>query len=601
MKLFLVHHSGDARHTRQLESLAAAGAAQGDSVTLHDLGPRPTKQAMNHAWRHHSRELLGDYRHLIDAAAGCDAVLLADVAIHPEAVACLPGLKTYLCLDELSEAHVWRNQLAVFDAVLHTNPAHRFQLAHWGAKPLNWVPAIPTALPGAPTLADGERSGLVVLHAGEEACGQRLAAVREACPQAKCFDVTDTASRRACGEALDAAAVAMCLNAGPGPSGEALLLAVAHGAMPLCENKTGLAHFFTPGEQAVGFDRINDGIALAEQYTQDVAAASRVAHAAQERFAAEYSPQAAWTQWRTTLQTWSEICGQGGNPQPLPRPSIAADTHRGLCAVRKQVGDLKRALQRAMGPEPTPATAPNGRWQQPADERAYLGEATPVYIENPEMMHVNKADERLRNGDPLDWPNILALNWSVTSLIGQANSIVEVGSGTGPFADFASRDPQRRIDCLEDDDFARGKAIECRTRDNVRYMTSQNAQLRDDYEMLVSIEVIVHVSDLNGYLGFCSGLADRAVFTTPNRQIVRKSSHIGPPPYGPHVREFAAGELYWVLRQHYEAVNLYYMPNAFVPWLAPMTIEGQGTPIIAECHRPIARAAKPADHLKQAA
>ena len=83
-------------------------------------------------------------------------------------------------------------------------------------------------------------------------------------------------------------------------------------------------------------------------------------------------------------------------------------------------------------------------------------------------------------------------------------------------------------------------------------------------------------------------MAPRAIFSTPNRTIVRGSLDLGPPVYPAHVREFSPGEIYWILKQYYEEVVLYYMPNVYVPWLEPMTILTQGTPIIAECTGPIA-------------
>jgi hypothetical protein len=64
---------------------------------------------------------------------------------------------------------------------------------------------------------------------------------------------------------------------------------------------------------------------------------------------------------------------------------------------------------------------------QVIDERVYLGEVPAPYQENLEMTHVNMAKIRLETGEPFEWPNIVALNWAVTSLIGKAKRIVEIG------------------------------------------------------------------------------------------------------------------------------------------------------------------------------
>jgi 2-polyprenyl-3-methyl-5-hydroxy-6-metoxy-1,4-benzoquinol methylase len=223
---------------------------------------------------------------------------------------------------------------------------------------------------------------------------------------------------------------------------------------------------------------------------------------------------------------------------------------------------------------------------QVIDERVYLGEVPAPYQENLEMAHVNMAKIRLETGEPFEWPNIVALNWAVTSLIGKAKRIVEIGAGTGAFAAYASVDPSRIIFCLEGDDFAREKAIDLRCRPNTYYYKSIQECPEKQFELLVSIEVIEHVDDVSSFLKFCLQLAPRAIISTPNRNVVRGNTDLGPPVYKPHVREFDPGELYWVLRQYYGVVRLFHMPNAFVPWLAPMTIATQGTPIIAECSDP---------------
>jgi hypothetical protein len=221
------------------------------------------------------------------------------------------------------------------------------------------------------------------------------------------------------------------------------------------------------------------------------------------------------------------------------------------------------------------------------DERIYLEETVHPYIENPEMKGVNMSNERLAKGEPFEWPNMLALNWAVTSLIRGARNIVEIGSGTGPFAEFASVDHARKIHCFEEDDFARKWAEKNRSHPNVIYNKHYEEKLSDNYDLLVSLDVFEHVSDMKGFLTFCSELAPRAIYSTPNREVVRGPDDMGPPLYSPHVREFSPGELFWIFKQYYQEVFLYYMPDVYVPKLEPMNILTKGTPIIAECRGPI--------------
>ena len=185
----------------------------------------------------------------------------------------------------------------------------------------------------------------------------------------------------------------------------------------------------------------------------------------------------------------------------------------------------------------------------------------------------------------LDWQHILALNWAITALIGPAKKIVEIGSGTGPFAEFASVDPSREIHCYEKDRFAREQAIALRSHDNVHFFDAL-APEQGKFDLLVAVEVIEHIQDLAPFLHLCRRMAPKAIITTPNRHAVRPAGDLGPPAYPYHVREFDAGEVYMMLRSQYRDVALYCMPDIYVPWIVPMTIREKGTPIIAYCQDP---------------
>jgi hypothetical protein len=53
------------------------------------------------------------------------------------------------------------------------------------------------------------------------------------------------------------------------------------------------------------------------------------------------------------------------------------------------------------------------------------------------------------------------------------------------------------------------------------------------------------------------------------------------------VREWTAGEFYWVLRAFYNDVTLYSMPDVYVPELCLIDIQSTKTPVIAACSEPI--------------
>jgi len=266
-------------------------------------------------------------------------------------------------------------------------------------------------------------------------------------------------------------------------------------------------------------------------------------------------------------------------PPPKITDSIRFYGKDSLLLVRSFVRQARGRCYEGVGLQ-RPATAT-------CDERFCLEEKVLPYIENPEMKGVNMAKERLAKGEPFEWPNMLALNWAVTSLIRDAKKIIEIGSGTGPFAEYASLVKEREIHCFEEDDYARSWAEQNRSHPNVIYSKYYTSNSEGKFDLLVSLDVFEHVADMRGFLSFCRQKAPRAIFSTPNRVVVRSAQDIGPPTYPPHVREFSPGEIYWILKQYYSEIFLYCMPDVYVPWLVPMDIATPGTPIIAECHGPL--------------
>ena len=149
-----------------------------------------------------------------------------------------------------------------------------------------------------------------------------------------------------------------------------------------------------------------------------------------------------------------------GTSPPLPRRDA-------LTLVRTAADELRPWLRRLRRLRRAPARP---RSEGGFDDRFYRGVDFESYRENPAMPGVNLAAARVEEKGFLDWPDMLALNWAVTALIGDARRIVEIGSGTGPFAEYAARDRTRSIDCFERDAFARAKASELRSFPNVRYL-----------------------------------------------------------------------------------------------------------------------------------
>jgi ubiquinone/menaquinone biosynthesis C-methylase UbiE len=181
-----------------------------------------------------------------------------------------------------------------------------------------------------------------------------------------------------------------------------------------------------------------------------------------------------------------------------------------------------------------------------------------------------------------EWPNMVALNWVVASMVGSDKRILEVGAGTGCFAFYASTDPARSLLCLEADRGAREWAIQHRLRPNIEYADKRMEELPDrSFDLLVSVDVVEHIEDYKGFLQQCARVAKRAIITTPNR--FRNGERLITPVYKQHVQEWNAGEFYYILKNFWDEVNLFTTPNPYIPIYIPCDINTELHPLIAVC------------------
>jgi 2-polyprenyl-3-methyl-5-hydroxy-6-metoxy-1,4-benzoquinol methylase len=212
-----------------------------------------------------------------------------------------------------------------------------------------------------------------------------------------------------------------------------------------------------------------------------------------------------------------------------------------------------------------------------------------AYQENAEAGPINFAEKvkRAASSGFFEWPNMVALNWTVASLVGAAASIAEIGGGTGCFAYEAAADPRRHVVCADLDAEAINWARQNRSRPNIRYLTRMLQPEDGPFDLVVAVDVIEHVADYPGFLRACTALAPRALITTPNRSRSPDANHHGPPQYWQHVREWRAGEFYWVLRAFYKEVRLLAMKDPHIPEAVPVDVDSKLTPLIADCRNPV--------------
>ena len=574
---------------------AARGIAEVSTfcVTIDPPGPALRWPMLDRSWKRRSASLMRMYGRLIDAAADFDVLLLYNgTNIHPEFLECLPTFNVYCSFDDPeSSADTSEPVAASFDAVFYGNIASRFQYESWGCRKLAWLPIF-TAPNEIPT--QDERQGLLehprtidISFVGERCSGfreQRLNAYLRAFPETSARGQGWPEGRISDKELDDLyrrTKIGINIHNSTGPVNRRMFALPAYGAMLLCDNKTGLGHIFELGTESVGFDTIPEAIEATRYYLKHDDERQLIAARGSERFWKDYSAESLWKRVTRQLVNWMDgDSDKRQSPTALARLPTLSDLGHYPWKTTKSF--VRKSLAAATAGWESLNTAIQQK-NQPRRESVYLGDSCTAYTSNPELAGVNMASERLKRGEPFEWPNILALNWAITALIGSSRSIVEIGAGTGPFARFAGVDRSRQIDAFENDDFARREAMIRCNLDNVRFFKDYSGNLQQRYDLLVSVEVIEHVDDLGAFLEFCARLAPRAIYSTPNRRAVRGDADTGPPVYEAHVREYDPGEVYAMLMLYYDNVQLFHMPDVHVPWLEPMTIADRGTPVIAEC------------------
>ncbi|MCK4817937.1 methyltransferase domain-containing protein [bacterium] len=202
------------------------------------------------------------------------------------------------------------------------------------------------------------------------------------------------------------------------------------------------------------------------------------------------------------------------------------------------------------------------------------------------FQNLSEKIKRQKEGGNFEWPHMIALNQAIARFIGRSKRIVDIGAGTGIFEYFVSVDKSLGLIASEFDEECVAWCKENRQRDNIIYGSLSMKELKEKYglfDLAITVDVIEHVEDFRSFLADFSGLSNRAIITTPNRERNLASALAGRPGYYQHVREWDAGELLWVLRNYYERVDLYSMPNPYVPTVQKIGLMSTMTPLIAVC------------------
>lgn len=221
-----------------------------------------------------------------------------------------------------------------------------------------------------------------------------------------------------------------------------------------------------------------------------------------------------------------------------------------------------------------------------------LSDSGKPYVEREEYGASNLQTklDNVKSGLPFEYPDIVNLNNAVILLVQNEKRIVELGSGTGKFAYNAAKDQTRNVVASEFDFPTYKWCLDNIPKlDNLRFLNGPVSSELATFDLSVSIEVVEHIGDYVGFLKEMCSLAPRSLITTPNRKRSEADYHAGPPAYFKHVREWTAGEFYWVLRCFWNDVRLYALTSQTEPQLVEVNVDTVLSPLIADCRSPLMR------------
>jgi len=207
------------------------------------------------------------------------------------------------------------------------------------------------------------------------------------------------------------------------------------------------------------------------------------------------------------------------------------------------------------------------------------------YSERPEAgpQNLDLKLERQQQGGPFEPYDVALVNRAAVQLLGDETSILEVGCGTAMFSHLAAEDPRRTLTATEHDEKTLLWAKQNRSRVNIHYCRNELSKFHaDEFDVIVAIEVVEHLSDYSTFLTEVATIAPRAIITTPNKNRNPFDSVANTPAYGSHVREWTSGEFYWVLRAFYSDVKMYTI-RGFSAEIEKFKIDENFTPTLARC------------------
>jgi len=559
------------------------------------LTPNPPQPAyswnkLDMLWQRRYKPLVKKFNELKKLAGSSDILWLYNGAnFHPDWLKKLPEklLTVYGCFDDPESSHNLSEPVApYFDACLVGNISSIPQYQGWGCHNVAWGPIFldyePPELSFSDILSKNRPTDLVFIGERESFYRQeRLDYLSEQFPNSSFYGkgwIKGYIDRKKVIEIYKSAKIGINIHNSTGPINKRLFELPAHGIMQICDNKCRLSQIFDLNKEVVGFDNIKEAVNLIHYYLEHEKEREAIAWNGYNRVKTDYSPKNLWKYYEKQLINWKKQKEDGKLRKPKEYKLQKYFTVKRITNKAKKIINKYYLLQKNNNTQNFKNVC-NKNYIQTSVEKII----SIPYYENPEFGPSNsfEKEKRVKNGGFFEWPNMIALNWTVASMVGESKKIIEVGSGTGCFAYEACADPTRFALCLEAEDGARNWAIKNRKRPNIIYANKKLEDIKELFDLFVSVDVIEHINDYKTFLSESRRLAKRAIITTPNR--FRNNDNALKPFYKHHVREWTAGEFYWVLRCYWSKVELFSRPDPYIPLCIAVDINTNMLDLIAIC------------------
>lgn len=160
-----------------------------------------------------------------------------------------------------------------------------------------------------------------------------------------------------------------------------------------------------------------------------------------------------------------------------------------------------------------------------------------------------------RKSQGIDKPEIVKRARLIANWILPNTHILDIGSGTGRFAQEAVKIEGVDVHCYEPDEQTRMWCEEHINHERITFYEDM-PRIAQYFDLVVALDVIEHIKSVKRFLAQVSSAANEAIFTTPN-VYTTKSNLFGPPRNKHHVREYTPLALCHTLRCFYTNVGLY--------------------------------------------